>query len=427
MTVSMEFLGAVDQGASNAGLSPMGTKLANETPVYRARRAGRRLKDDDTLLLTLSERDGMLLWSGGPPPLTGEPARRRGGGGVTRILRQYKTQKIEPNKITSYLQSLDSRLTPYNGLRQWNGNAFVDGPTVPKEGRILLFIHGTFSKCDMFVDQLHATVEGRELLSSARSRYSAVLGFDHPTLSIAPVLNALDLASVLKTDAEVDVICHSRGGLVARWWADVFIGNAKLMNIINVGAPLEGTSLAAAPNLRAAINYLTNIANVLAHVAHLSSAIVPLMSIVGGLVNVLASLGGLAVHTPAIDAAIALIPGIHAQARVSNNLEITRLHHQAAHPSARFYAVGSDFKPTSPEWQFWRYFMKPVVHTSSALASVIFDDANDLVVDTSSMKYGKNNNPADSAVHTFQGDTVHHLNYFVQPETCAFIKRTLAI
>ncbi len=67
-----------------------------------------------------------------------------------------------------------------------------------------------------------STDRGKAFLESARSAYGQVLAFDHPTVSVSPFLNALDLSRQLATtDAEIDVICDSRGGLVVRWWLDV--------------------------------------------------------------------------------------------------------------------------------------------------------------------------------------------------------------
>ena len=57
--------------------------------------------------------------------------------------------------------------------------------------------------------------EGTAFLRDAGKSYDQVLAFDHPTLSVSPVLNGLDLARRFAgTKAKVDVIAHGRGGLV---------------------------------------------------------------------------------------------------------------------------------------------------------------------------------------------------------------------
>jgi len=63
--------------------------------------------------------------------------------------------------------------------------------------KALLIIHGTFSKSDVIVEELLTSKEGLAFLQKAEADYQQVLTFDHPTLSISPVLNALDLERAL--------------------------------------------------------------------------------------------------------------------------------------------------------------------------------------------------------------------------------------
>ena len=83
---------------------------------------------------------------------------------------------------------------------------------------MLLLIHGTFSKTSSPVEGF-----GPEFLGWAQKRYRAVLALDHWTLSKTPLDNAQMLAEQLRilapellTGRKLDVITHSRGGLVAR-------------------------------------------------------------------------------------------------------------------------------------------------------------------------------------------------------------------
>ena len=157
------------------------------------------------------------------------------------------------------------KLTPKRGLRRYqpaaNGQPGtlepVHGP-LKIEGRVLLLVHGTFSKSDMFVEEFAAAAlkpTDNFLDRAAAKKYQAILAFDHPTLSVSPWINALDLEGALSgVTGPIDVICHSRGGLVVAWW----LRNAKrsVDDVIFVGSPLEGTSLAAPANLRSALQFL---------------------------------------------------------------------------------------------------------------------------------------------------------------------------
>src|ERR1035437_3223640 len=60
--------------------------------------------------------------------------------------------------------------------------------------------------------------------------------------------------------ADVDIICHSRGGLVTRWFMEAFDRpNRSHRRAVLVGSPLHGTSLAAPGRIRNSINLFTNI------------------------------------------------------------------------------------------------------------------------------------------------------------------------
>ncbi len=82
-------------------------------------------------------------------------------------------------------------------------------------GRWLVLVHGTFSSVPVGFGAL-APPAARADWQRLRDRYEGrILAYQHPTLSVSPAANALDLANRLPPGANVDVIGHSRGGLVA--------------------------------------------------------------------------------------------------------------------------------------------------------------------------------------------------------------------
>ena len=83
--------------------------------------------------------------------------------------------------------------------------------------------HGTFSSSRDSLNEYAATDHGRKFLSDAIKHYKGqVLVFDHPTRSVSPFINGLVLARRRAgTSGSVDIIAHSRGGLVVRWWLEV--------------------------------------------------------------------------------------------------------------------------------------------------------------------------------------------------------------
>lgn len=429
--IDPQFETTLDLAARAATMVPIGEKVRpDEKSVLERRRSGARLAGDDIDLLTLTESDGVLRWNRGVG-ITLPSARRAGyrAGLPAEIVKQFKFEKLETNRVGSFLADLDNKLTPLRGLRQFHDGVLQkDAGPIPRKGgaKILLFIHGTFSRGDVFFEHFLSTTHGKSLLERAAG-YDAVYAFDHPTLSVSPVLNAVDLARLFAdSNADIDVVCHSRGGLVCRWWLEVFHRpRAQNINAFFVGSPFGGTSLASAGKLRHALDLLTNVARVITAAGDAPSAAVSLMTVVTGLLRVMSSLGGLAAQSPLVDVAIAMVPGLNAQA--PDNQELARLSGGSRPKGVRYLAVQSDFQPDGPRWRFWRYFMQRE-QLAAKVASLVFEAANDLVVDTSSMtKLGAPAlDPAD--IEDFgQSRDVHHLNYFLQQRTCTFIDDHLSV
>lgn len=398
--------------------------------------AGRRRRlnlqhDEPRPALDLVEReDGVLVWEFAPDYRLDVP-RRRGRRGVGdgvfgTLIERFEFDPVRGSDVAKFLDGLDRRFNPQRGLRALSA-AGVGAQTVKPvdSGRILLFIHGTFSHSGPLREGL--TAADPNFFSHALAKYDQLLAFEHPTLSVSPLLNALDLARAFRTtSAKLDVICHSRGGLVARWWFEVLNQNPRLgARVIFVGSPLEGTSLAAPDKLRAALSFLTNVSTAIRVASDVASAAVPLFGVVGGLMRLVGSAAGVAAHTPLVDAAIAMIPGLAAQSRIGNNFELARLQAVAPPASLESLAIRSDFEPSAPGWAFWKLFMKPGERLADAAADRLFAGPNDLIVDTASMTaLGGNSSISNkkSLLDFGHNDRVHHLNYFHQPETAAFIR-----
>ena len=97
--------------------------------------------------------------------------------------------------------------------------AALAGP-IPAGGRSLLFIHGTFSRIATAFQGIPADAE---FMNQITSRYGdRIFGFDHPTLATGVASNIMQLYENLAPGQHTfDIICHSRGGLVARALRDL--------------------------------------------------------------------------------------------------------------------------------------------------------------------------------------------------------------
>lgn len=438
-----------DRDAAAAEMYPASVDLPETFPaVGRRLRMRRRGEVDPVSSVSLILNDeGVLLWHPGPLALSSTGRRMRRGVPEApdgELIELYQYQPLEPNEIVKYLVELDQRLNPHLDSAMNGGPALVKlefdsttgqvarGAAIVPQGskRRLLFVHGTFSKTDAFLDGFQQAPGGSAFLARIFNHYDEVLAFDHATLSVSPILNAFDLARLLqKVSGPLDVIAHSRGGLVARWALEGFgCGNGKgPFTGVLVGSPIGGTSLAAPPQLRTSLSLLSNIGTALQITGSVASAFQPLLIAPLALLRVATSVVSVAAKTPLIDAAVQMIPGLAGQSRVSNNADLSRIRSVALKSPPTYYVVQSDYETDAPGWKFWKWFNKG--RLADAGADMIFKDKNDLVVDTISMtEFSSAASFPQQQTHDFATNSrVHHCNYFEQKETLDFICTSLKI
>ncbi|HEX9264987.1 MAG TPA: hypothetical protein VF977_11495, partial [Candidatus Binatia bacterium] len=138
-------------------------------------------------------------------------------------IQEYRGLGVTWIGTKALLWAIEGRLDCEPGLYRWH---HPTGETVEltsvdddelandaKEGALLVFIHGTGSSTTGSFGDLQKTSsdDWKALESKFGDR---IYGFEHHTLSESPIKNALDLASKLPTGARVNIVTHSRGGLV---------------------------------------------------------------------------------------------------------------------------------------------------------------------------------------------------------------------
>jgi len=189
-------------------------------------------------------------------------------------------------------------------------------------------------------------------------------------------------------------------------------------------------SLAAPDRVRGGIDLLASIGQTIGK----GLSLIPFTKVAGCLMQVVFSLGKVASDRPLVDAAVAMIPGLAAMSRVSNNFELDALKDCPGGPS-QYYAVTGVFRADEVGWKFWKVFCDFGPRVAQAADSLIFKDANgvpcsnDLVVDTTSMtEYGFPLALDVNSVCTFgENEHVYHTIYFRQPKTIQFIRQSLQI
>jgi hypothetical protein len=227
-----------------------------------------------------------------------------------------------------------------------------------RAGRALLMIHGTGSNTqeglggidETALAALHQLYEGR------------VLAFDHPTIGTAPRENAIEL--LLQLDGQgwdLDIVSHSRGGLVARMLIEQASAlgempdKLQVRRVVFAGVPNAGTPLADAQHLQAFVDTYTTMLNVL-------GAGIPVVATLGSIVAVVKQVAASALK--GLDGLQSMNPG---------GPFLANLNSGPAGPEA-YFALASNYEPPAGSG---------LATFRDAVTDAVFDGKpNDLVVPT---------------------------------------------
>lgn len=385
-------------------------------------RPGSRERDDDVELHLVTHPDGTVEFDE-PRDVTHED------DGTTRT--SVRFTDLPGNTIQEALRGLDHKLTPDQGLRVLQ----PDGTLLPATGRFagktLLVVHGTFSNSDNVLAGMERG--DPDFLRWARQHYDQVLTFDYASLSTRTVANAMALRRVItaQVEGDVDLVCHSQGGLLARYWLELLepnrLGSAR---VILVGAPLAGTSLASPANLRNALRILASAATVVGVGASVASGL-SLLAACGGLAGILKKMVGKKTLASVLDAAVGLVPGVDSMSRASTNAELDELRRGTTGVPPGYFVISGDFEPPEgwTERSVKQLGKQAGVRAMDGVLDRVFPGTNDLIVDTPS--HTELSDACDighgdpGRVFRFTGGEVHHRNYFSQKSTLAFIASRL--
>lgn len=269
--------------------------------------------------------------------------------------------------------------------------------------RILLLLHGTFSS----VDGCFGELLNDRSFAQLRRRYAYVLGLEHDTLTVAPEYNAAQArAALLRLRARgkprVDIISHSRGGLVARCLSEFGpvtsplckINDGLIERLVMIGTPNSGTP--AAENAMGLINLMSN-----------STGYIPDEALRVFLFTVISAI-------KLIGHGIERLPGIQAQTPGSGFLRW--LNGPGDGRGTRYSAASSDFTPDN--------YLAKLLKTAYGYA-LFRGVPNDLVVPCASVTACV---PTQAFAHIWRyaGPEIHHCSFFGNPRTRLFLKQALA-
>jgi pimeloyl-ACP methyl ester carboxylesterase len=262
------------------------------------------------------------------------------------------------------------------------------------EGPALLFVHGTMSLSHSGFWRIPAPVVAR-----LHQRYGGrVFAFDHPSISVTPTANAQWLGQALQGHAlTLDIVAHSRGGLVSRVIAerpdDVGISSAdvSVRQLVMVGTPSLGTALADTGQLGQLVDRVTNLLNLVPDNA-VTDTIATVLSVVKQLaVGALGGLEGITVMAP-------------------GSTWLSELN-QARPVTATYHAISSNYEPPAGS-PFAR------IARNAATDYVFGETSNDLIVPDVGVfaANGASAFPIASRLEFSASDRVDHSSYWTSPE-----------
>jgi hypothetical protein len=323
-----------------------------------------------------------------------------------------------------------------DGPSKWRRVVGIDALSLPTDrpARILLFLHGTFSSTVGSFAALAAYPWGRALLEQSGDGYDAILGYDHPTLSVDPQANASDLLSRLNGRAavppDVDIVGFCRGGLVSRCLlgrlASLEAPPVRVRRVVFVAVPNGGTSLAEPDNWRTLIDLYTNITTAACQLIGIALPGNVVTDILGQAINGLGDfvtyMAEYAIDQEGVPGLAAMCPGSPFIAELNRAADLADIER---------YGVFSEFESRlfdeghEPQELPRRFLLRLFDRVSDQLMG----RPNDLVVNTDSMsRLGAGTVDMFKDGFNF-GKTpfVYHTIYFTRPEVCLALARWLGL
>jgi hypothetical protein len=264
------------------------------------------------------------------------------------------------------------------------------------DGAALLFVHGTFSTTEGGFGRLPADTR-KELHRRYQGR---VIAYDHPTIADDPMENARKFFEIVgDRSLKLDIVCHSRGGLVSRSIAErpgdlaQLAPGVDVRSIILVGVPNNGTILAEAKHWNELLDRFTTLLNFL-----------PGPGVSDMLESVLAVVRSIAVQT------VENLEGLDSMAPHGDFVKRLNV---ATAGAATYRAIVSDFEPKNPGLKAW---------LNDSVRDAIFDHKpNDMMVTIESMtgQNGSSRFPVTDLREFHPKDAIEHSDYFPEAVTRA--------
>ncbi|MEP2347241.1 MAG: CHAT domain-containing protein [Algoriphagus sp.] len=332
-------------------------------------------------------------------------------------------KKIEYGLLTACSPELELSKLTFNDA----GEAQLD-----VSNRYLLFLHGTGSSSLGSFGELKESEEWRKFVDE----YGAynLIAFQHRTLTTSPLQNILHLVRQLPSGIKLDLLSHSRGGLLADLLAR-FSTDAKGFDSVEkslLDRNSRDTDLSVINEIESALEAKNITIRSMVRVACPANGTTLASNRLNIFLNVTFNLAGLAVgqignpifvafkefimEAVASKDDVDVLPGLEAMA--PNSPFIKALNYQASEIEVDFplYVVGGSSELSMS-------FKTLVV----ILGKLFFMRKNDLVVDTESMTWGARRKPGKVFVSIEKSGAINHFKYFSNPDTVKAILAALSV
>lgn len=353
-------------------------------------------EDNDKEFSFLLPREGAA-----PVPKAGSSVRGKITKGIRRLVKVFAwlTDELVGIGALALITKWENKRRPYalNLIEPGNPEGLEMNWDKVADRRSLFLLHGTFSTWESAFEPLIQSEWMKKMNDFYEGR---IFAFNHPSLHHFPAQNVQQLLQMMPSgiNLDLDIITHSRGGLVGRELIerlDQLDGNdwnIKVNKAIFVAGPHQGTILTDKENWVKLIDTYTNLLTKLPDntATIILESIVTLVKVIGG-------------------GAVKALPGL--QAMQPKGDYIKRLN-ASPKTDTTYYTMGANYVPGDEKLLIRlgkRLLMK--------ILSKVFGENSDMVVPTmgsfgSATKAGGFPIPSErQRKYELEAD-LHHLNYF---------------
>jgi hypothetical protein len=304
-----------------------------------------------------------------------------------RLARRFEA-KHRPHRLRSFTPEDYTDPAPDAGLDTVALQRFTEGPA-------LLYVHGTSSTAHNGFGRIP-----RDAFAALHERYGGrVLALDHPTVSVSPTENVAWLAEELRRLGDrrltVDVVAHSRGGLVSRLLTehpDLTEGRLEVSRLVMVATPNAGTALASPKRVGQLLNRMTTLLQLVP-----SNGVTDVLDVILAVVK---------------QVAIGAFKGLDGIMAMDPDGDFLRnLLNRPSDASARYFAAAADFEPLQGS---------PLLRVARDRGTdIVFGDSdNDLVVPTRGVFEvpGASSFPVVEPLVFEAADAVDHSSFWPRPQ-----------